>query len=277
MQIAENPKPIAPEILAKLESYRTGLLSAGFCEPTKHKSTCWHWYFFRPDTELTAFAVNLRGCDGYVELTYGYASTAFTRMAGDENALIHYGLNDDNITLREKFLICSESDEQIASDKISAICAQYRGTEKDALLLLSKEKRRAWIQQFAARLKPLGFRKKANTWTKALEDNFVLIFQLQKSSYGDEYYFNVTIKPRESDSHMHCLHNRLGTGTFDWQALTPEETEFFLDKTILPPLRKLIDTPFTILGQDPELWKRCNCNHFLCPHCWVAKNVWEAK
>lgn len=212
-----------------------------------------------------------------MELTYGYASTAFTRLTGCENALLWYGLSDDNITLREKFLICGEADEQTAADQIVACLAQYRGTEKDALLLLVKEKRKAWIQQFAARLKPLGFKKKGNTWRKPLEGNYELEFYLQKSSYADEYYFNVYIQPIGCTSHMRCYFNRLGSGTFDWQSLTPEETEAFLDKTILPPLQRLMETPFPVLGHDPIIWKGCNCDHFRCPTCWVQKNVWEAK
>lgn len=271
MQISDTPKPIAPDLRARLDAFRTRLLSAGFLEPIQHQSSNWHWYFFRPDTELTAAAVNLQAMDGYLEVTYGYGSTAFTRMAGDENALLFYGLSNDDITLREKFLICDEADEQTAASLIATFLEKYHGTEKDALLLLAKNKRKAWISQFAVRLKPLGFRKKGNTWTKPLEGNYDLSFNLQKSSYADEYYFNVAICPRDSDAWMCCLNTRLGSGTFDWQSLTPEETEAFLDKTILPPLRRLIDTPFAALGWDPWLWERCHCDHSLCPVCWVAK------
>ena len=277
MQISENPKPISPELRARLEVFRTALLDAGFLEPTRRESSEWHWYFYRPDTTLTAAAVNLRGRDGYLELTYGYGSTAFTRLTGCENTLVWYGLSDDDITLREKFLICEDADEQTAAELIAAYLAQYRGTEKDALLLLVKEKRKAWIGQFAARLKPLGFKKKANTWRKPLEGSFELAFYLQKSSYADEYYFNVCIQPIGCTSHMRCYYTRLGSGTFDWQSLTPAETETFLDKTILPPLHKLLATPFPVLGNNPAIWKGCICDHSLCPACWVRKNVWEAK
>jgi len=277
MQIAENPKPIPDDIRARLEHYRARLLDAGFLEPTRHSSSSWHWYFYRPETELTALAVNLRGQDGWIEITYGCGSTAFTRMSGCENALLQYGLSDDDITLREKFLICDEADEQTAADRIAAFLRQYRGTEKDTLLTLAKEKRKAWIGQFAARLKPLGFRKKATTWTKPLEGSFELEFYLQKSSFADEYYFNVRIQPKGSTSYMRCLNTRLGSDTFDWQSLTPEETEFFLDHTILPPLRKLMDTPFEVLGRDPWVWERCSCDHSLCPACWVMKNFRETK
>ena len=186
MQISENPKPIPADVREKLESFRTRLLAAGFLEPTRHHSSDWHWYFYRPDTDLTAFAVNLRGKDGWLEVTYGLASTAFTRMAGDENALGWYGLSDPDITLRENFLVCDDSDAETLAAQIAAFFSRYRGTEKDALLDLAREKRKAYIAQFAAALKPLGFKKKATTWTRPL-DSFELVFNLQKSAYADEY------------------------------------------------------------------------------------------
>lgn len=276
MQIAENPKPIPADIRAKLESYRTRLLAAGFLEPTKHSSTCWHWYFYRPDTELTAFAVNLHGKDGWVEVTYGYASTTFSRMAGDENALAFYGLSNADITLREVYLICDEADETTAAAQISALRAKYRGTEKDALLAIAGEKRKAFIARIAARLKPLGFRKKANTWTKALEQ-FELVFNLQKSAYADEYYYNIFFQPQDSRSHLRCYYTRVSPGTMDWQALTAEEMDFFLDRTLVPALRRFLETPLTELGQDPQVWKGCTCSRRQCSTCWIRKNLWEAK
>lgn len=276
MQIAENPKPISEEIHSKLEAWRTRLLSAGFLEPSKHKSTCWHWYFYRPDTELTAFAVNLQGKDGWIEITYGYASTAFTRMAGDENALAFYGLSNTDITLRETFLICEEAEEAIASAHVSALQAKYRGTEKDALLAIAKEKRTSFIAQIASRLKPLGFRKKANTWTRAL-DPFELVFNLQKSGYADEYYFNILFQPKDSRTHQRCYYTRISPGTMDWQALSPAEMDFFLDRTLVPALQKFLETPLPELGRDPIIWKGCTCDRKHCPACWVKKNLWEAK
>ena len=276
MQISENPKPIPDDIREKLENYRTQLLSAGFLEPTRHHSSDWHWYFYRPDTDLTAFAVNLWGKDGWLEVTYGLASTAFTRMAGDENALALYGLSDTDITLRENFLVCDDSDAETLSAQIAAFFSRYRGTEKDALLDLAKEKRKAYIAQFAAALKPLGFKKKATTWTRPL-DSFELIFNLQKSAYADEYYYNIRFQPAGSRDYRRCHESRISPGTLDWQALTPEELDFFLKRTLLPTLQKFLETPLPELGRDPKIWKCCHCDHSLCPRCWVEKNVWEAK
>ena len=276
MQISENPKPIPDDIREKLENYRTLLLAAGFFEPTRHHSADWHWYFHRPDTDLTAFAVNLRGKDGWLEVTYGLASTAFTRMAGDENALAFYGLSDTDITLRENFLVCDDSDAETLAAQIAGFFSRYRGTEKDALLDLAREKRKAYIAQFAAALKPLGFKKKATTWTRPL-DSFELIFNLQKSAYADEYYYNIRFQPAGSRDYRRCHESRISPGTMDWQALTAQELDFFLKRTLLPTLQKFLETPLPELGRDPKIWKCCHCDHSLCPRCWVEKNVWEAK
>ena len=276
MQISENPKPIPADVREKLEDYRTRLLSAGFFEPTRHHSADWHWYFYRPDTDLTAFAVNLWGKDGWLEITYGLASTAFTRMAGDENALSWYGLSDTDITLRENFLVCDDSDSETLAAQIAGFFTRYRGTEKDALLDLAREKRKAYIAQFAAALKPLGFKKKATTWTRPL-DSFELIFNLQKSAYADEYYYNIRFQPVGSRDYRRCHESRISPGTMDWQALNAQELDFFLKRTLLPTLQRFLETPLSELGRDPKIWKCCHCDHSLCPRCWVEKNVWEAK
>ena len=63
----------------------------------------------------------------------------------------------------------------------------------------------------------------------------------------------------------------------DWQALTAQELDFFLKRTLLPTLQKFLETPLPELGRDPKIWKCCHCDHSLCPRCWVEKNVWEAK
>ncbi len=49
---------------------------------------------------------------------------------------------------------------------------RYSKTEKDDLLICAKEKRKAFIQQIAVKLKPFGFKKKANIWTCALENEY---------------------------------------------------------------------------------------------------------
>ena len=184
--MATESKPLPSDIQAKMEKYRKELIAFEMCEPIKRNSSSCHWYFYKPMTALTAFIVNVQGNELYIEVAYGYASTAFTRMAGDENALIELGVSDEDITIREKVIICNETDEATAKIKIAEMYAAYRSTPKDDLLLLAKEKRKAFIQQIQTKLKPLGFKKKANTWTRSLNDTYYLNFNAQKSAFSDQ-------------------------------------------------------------------------------------------
>lgn len=280
MQISENPKPLSDDMRAKMEHYREQLLNAGMAEPTRWKSSSWHWLFYKPTTSLTAFVVNLRGGDYDIEVVYGYASTAFTRMAGDENALIEGGVRDEDITIREKVLICDKSDEEIAKEQIQELYAKYLLTEKDDLLNFAKAKRKEFIQQIAVKLKPLGFKKKSNTWTRALESDYYVMFNAQKSAFSDEYYFNVCIGKNGTNIYGDCYYTRVaptGMCPMDWQALSKDEFEFFLNRTVVPALEQIIHTPLQELGKQAFVWSCCSCNRQKCEQCWVEKNLWEAK
>lgn len=280
MQIRDNSKTVSNEIRAKMEKYRQQLLDAGVAEPTNRLSSNWHWFFYKPATESTAFVVNLTGNDYYIEVAYGYASTAFTRMAGAENALIERGVSDEDITLREKIIICDEADEATARSKIAQMYDRFLHTEKGELLTEAKAKRNAFIQQIAVKLKPKGFRKKANTWTRILEGEYYLMFHAQKSSFSDGYYFNVCIGKNGTNNYGDCYYTRVFAGDrcpMDWQALSKDEFEFFLDSTVVPALEQIISTPLRKLGKLPHIWPHCSCNRRKCDQCWVEKNLWEAK
>lgn len=278
--MATELKPLPSDVQAKMEQYRKELLAFDMSEPTKRQSSSWHWYFYKPMTDLTAFIVNLQGNEFYVEVTYGYASTAFTRMAGDENALVEWGVSDEDITIREKVIICDEADETIARSKIAEMYTVYRHTQKNDLLLFAKEKRKSFIQQIQSRLKPLGFRKKVNTWTRALTDTYYLMFNAQKSAFSDEYYFNLYIGKNGTNDYGDCYYTRIAPADMfpmDWQALDKEAFGFFLDKSVVPELERIINTPLTKLGQIASYWTGCHCNHQKCESCWMKKNLWEAK
>ena len=237
MQIAVDSKPLSSEIRTKMGKYRADLLASGMLEPSKRESSVWHWFFYKPTTELTAFIVNLTGTDHYIEVAYGYASTAFTRFAGCENCLSESGVCDEEITIREKIVICDEADETSAKAQITQMYERYLQTPKDELLIESKAKRKDFIQQIAVKLKPMGFRKKANTWTRTLEGEYYLSFNAQKSSFSDEYYFNVYIGKNGSNDYGDCYYTRVFPGDMcpmDWQALSKDEFEFFLNRTVVP-------------------------------------------
>ena len=280
VKMATESKPLSGDIQAKMEQYRKNLLSFDMSEPTKWQSSSWHWLFYKPMTELTAFVVNLQGNEFYVEVTYGYASTAFTRMAGDENALRERGVLDECITIREKVIICDEADESTAKSKIAEMYAAYLDTPKDDLLLFAKKKRKTFIQQIQTKLKPLGFKKKANTWTRSLTDIYYLMFNAQKSAFSDEYYFNLYIGKNGTNNYGDCYYTRIapaGMSPMDWQALDKEEFDFFLDNSVVPELEKIIGTPLYELGQISSYWTGCHCNRQKCESCWMQKNLWEAK
>lgn len=280
MQIATDSKPLSNEIRKKMEQYRQELLDAGMLEPSKRQSSIWHWLFYKPTTALTAFIVNLKGNDYYIEVTYGYASTAFTRMAGDEYALIERGIADEYITIREKILICDDVDETSARTQIIGMYEKYLQTEKDDLLNYAKEKRKEFIQQIADKLKPMGFKKKANTWTRALELEYSLMFNAQKSAFSDEYYFNVYIGKKGTNNYGDCYYTRVFPNDMcpmDWQALNKDEFDFFLNRTVVPALTRIINTPLKELGKSPAIWACCSCNLQKCKWCWVEKNLWDVK
>lgn len=276
MQIDVNSKPLADEICAKMDLYRAELLKFDMCEPSKLKSSAWHWHFFKPTTEFTAFVVNLKGCDSHIAVTYGYASTAFTRMAGCENDLIQLGIDDEDITLREKTIIFSEMGDANARTQIAQMYERYQHTTKDALLLAAKAKRKAFIQQITVKLKPLGFKKKANTWTHSLEGECNLVFNLQKSSFSDQYYFNIYIDKNGKDSCGNCYYTRIlpGDGSLmDWQTVSTSELESFMHFSVIPALESIIHTPLCQLGQRPNIQSGCSCDRQKCQRCWFEKNL----
>lgn len=280
MQIAENAKPLSDEMREKMEQFRQQLLNFEMLEPTKRESSGWHWFFYKPITALTAFIVNLHGNEYYIEVVYGYASTAFTRMVGDENALIELGVEDEEITIREKVIICDAADEKTAQSQIKEMYSKYLKVEKDELLVYAKAKRREFIKQIAEKIKPLGFKKKDNTWIRALESNYYVMFNAQKSAFSDVYYFNVYIGKNGTNDYGDCYFTRVdpnGMCSMDWQAFSKEEFEFFLVRKVVPVLNQIIQTPLHKLGKLPPFWSGCHCNHQKCSQCWMEKNLWEAK
>lgn len=268
------------DIQKKMEQYRKELLAFDMKEPTKWDCASCHWLFYKPTTELTAFILNLRGNDTGIEIAYGYASTAFTKFAGCENALIESGVFDEYINIREKVIVCNETDETTAKNKIADMFFTYQHTNKEDLLILAKEKRKSFIQQIQTKLKPLGFRKKANSWTYTIDDTFYLMFNAQKSDFSDEYYFNLYVGKNGTNDYGDCYYTRIapnGMFPMDWQALSKDDFDSFLENEVVPELKKIIVTPLTELGQIPSYWTGCDCNHQKCESCWMKKNLWEAK
>lgn len=259
----------------QIQNYRRQLLAAGFREAGVYE----HRYY-KVCTALTAFIVNLAETECGIEAVYGCASTAFTKMAGDENALIEWGVSSEDITIRERVTIRDEADEITAARQIQEMHNRYLHTEKDELLKLAREKRKAFIQQIAVKLKPLGFRKKDYRWARPLEGDYYTMFHAQKSAYSDQYYFNIYIGKNGTNDYGDCFYTRVapeGMFPMDWQALSADEFEFFLSHTVVPALEQIIHTPLWDLGKLSSVWSHCSCDHKKCEVCWVQKNLWEAR
>lgn len=274
--MADHAKSVSRQILMRMEKYRQQLLAAGMQEPTKRSFSEERMFFWKPATQWTAFIVNATGTERGIKIIYGYASTAFTRMAGDEMALVQWGVSDEDITIREAAFVDNEDDESNARTQIARMYERFRLTEKDELLKEAKAKRNAFIHQIAVKLKPMGFRKKANSWTKSLEDEYYLMFNAQKSAFSDEYYFNIYIGKTGTDAYGDCWHTRVfpgETSLVDWQTIGGNEFELFLNQTVVPVLDQIIRTPLRELGRLPSVWSCCPCSRQKCERCWVEKNL----
>lgn len=258
--------------LALAAQYREALTQAGFLEATwpaqgKNLGPKNPLRFYRPDTELTAFFVNLEPAGEGIRIFYGFGSTAFARMKGNEKALLEMGLDESGNTLR---FLCPASED--AAEQISAVYDQYHGTEKDALLALLKERRKAWIARITAVLKPLGFKKKGNEWSKVLPSGHILHFGAEKGSYSDGYNFDIRLKagpcevrpgdwcafavwelPEDRAIDPFCHHN------FDWQLNTAEDLDMILARF----LREYL-TPLETRDTD-ALRTKLYCGRKECP------------
>ena len=269
------------------DTYRQKLMDAGFQEAAQNP-----WCFYREDMPLTAFFVNLKILSDHICIFYGFASTAFTRLAGCENSLMESGIREDDNCLRFYGEIRTEADAMSLREASAERYRQYHGMDKESLLNLIKARRKAFIGRIDAALKPLGFRKKGNQWRKPLGESIILQFWADKSTYMDQYYFEVNIFSTASNQGLWCFTERLeklsvdkfripGTiiqcNTFDWQLQSAQELDAILERAITQYLLPLQSLPPEKLGAEPEMWKRCICPRDRCAHCWVQKNLWEAR
>ena len=231
--------------LAMADIFREKLEAAGFTETRWSKEGRFydprnHFQFFRQDTELTALFVNLEPSKEGIVVRYGLDSTSFTRMKGDEESLLNYGICSDDACLRWEVHVTTAEDPAAAA-QIAAHFRQYQGKEKAELLNISKELRKVFLNKFTEALKPLGFRKKGNAWRKVLPGGHTLCFTVDKSSYGDGYDFviNLLYPPQEPKPDDWCLFTtyclpceRLANpffGKLDWQICSDGDIREILD------------------------------------------------
>ncbi|MBQ4102570.1 MAG: DUF4304 domain-containing protein [Oscillospiraceae bacterium] len=259
--------------MTSIQKYKDLLLAAGFSEAKELPL-----HFFKETNSYVAFIVNIVCNDG-VEICYGFSSTAFTRMSGDEMALINYGVRSEDITLREKEKITASEDEARVAQTIYEYHQRYCAVSKEELLLLAKEKRKGFVNIISDQLKPLGFKKKNSTWTYSLNENYYVSFNAQKSAYSDSYYFNIYIGLFGTNNYGDCFYTRVSpqNDVTDWQLISKEEFLSWLHTMIETDLLPIINTPLAELGAKKDIWQGCYCKREKCQNCWVEKNLWEAK
>ena len=162
------------------DGYRSALLSAGFTEAPNHQGR-----FFRNNTDKTAFIVNLTDEGFGITAVYGFTLNNFM---GDSTYFLANGEDSDTCKLRESVFLINGEENQQTVEKIYTFYQSYCSLEKDSLLAVAKEKQKAFLNRFAVRLKPLGFKKKNAQWSKLLPSQYQITFHAQKSVYSDQFY-----------------------------------------------------------------------------------------
>lgn len=256
--------------MKRLKKYKKQLLKAGFTE-AKRKP----YSFFRKATEKTAFIVNLTENDSAIGILYGFCSTAF--MTGEEAFFKEYGSDDTSCNLRRRTELKSEDDEPRTGAMIQDFYTQFRNYEKDELLDFVKERRKAFLQNFTALLKPSGFRKKGNKWVKPLADTFTLTLEAQKSAFSDQYYFNVTIDRTVTENPTQCYYSRIVENSdelYNWQLMDDFQLEC-LQNDIKKELDSISATDIEELGKQKRIRANCLCSRKHCDDCPIEMNMWE--
>lgn len=251
------------------------LRTSGMTEASRHPGR-----FFRPVTDKTAFILNITlEEDTYLHIVYGFVSTAFFAMGpGEKEYFLQEGQRSEECTLRRCADAWDGESLALSETAIRAFYEENHDLDKDALLAKAKEERKAFIAQVGALLKPHKFRKKGNIWIKQLENGFVLEFHAQKSSFSDEYYFNVSFASVGKALPFGCYRTRItagGNDLFDWQLLDREALLHTMENGIRQRLLPFLETPLSQLGREEWIWESCACNRTACGHCWVEKNLWE--
>lgn len=201
--------------------YREMMFEKGFSE-AKQKTG----HFFRQATEQTAFVINLEvDEDSCITILYGFTSTAY--MAGDEEWFVNHGSDMDDCQVRNILCIWDAESEAGAKTIISNFYEQYKNHAKEEILAVKKERQKEFLAHFARALKPLGFKKKGTKWTRELENGRALTFDAQKSSFSDQYYFNITVH-EASNLYTTYSYERVvmyGSDIYNWQLMTQDQIE----------------------------------------------------
>ncbi len=170
--------------MSELNIYKSQLLANGFSEAKDLENN-----FYKELMPYTAFVVNLTSAKGTCKIVYGCASTAFTKLGANSNALIENGVFSENITIRRHAYIKEGENNDLLYSAIREMYLRFLNVDKNSLMAEAKELRNAFISKFTMPLKHLGLKKKGNIWTMSDGGH---VFDIEKSQlFGDKYYFNL--------------------------------------------------------------------------------------
>lgn len=239
---------LTKQIKNKTRLFKEILLKNGFEEAEHYKENrLWKWKYYKEVSPYVAFIVNLEPYDNYMEIYYGYASTAFTKMTGCANALKEHGVSSDGINVRSMTKYIYGDDEKTIGLKIKEFYDKYVNLSKDEILDVAKEKKKEFINKINQKLKLIGMKKKSNTWTIKLNEDYFLSFILDKTRFCDCYRFNYEIDNIENQvSYRKCHTKTLAyeykseSYDYNWQCYTEEEFNDFFDFIINDNLLPII-------------------------------------
>lgn len=208
--------------------------------------------------------------------TFGWA---FQGKGEDgEEVLKKYGIDSNECNLRFFHALACEQDWIEAKEQIERCYREYLDWTKDELLARIKALRKAFIQRFTDRLKPLGFRKSSNHWRREVHGRYTFEVYAQKSAYSDQYYVNLSLDPAESQgTFQECFWTRVlfNDNILDWQLTPGEEIDRTLDEMVDQIVRPVLELDLAELGRQTFIQKNCHCGRRVCNDCWVEKNYWE--
>ena len=132
--------------------------------------------------------------------------------------------------MRKSVSFVREEDETKAQAHIQDFLLQYKDLSKEELLLVSKENRKKFINAFNVLLKPLGFKKKSNKWSKDINDRLVFNFYLSKSQYSDIYYMDAWINSKDDENKISYSQRYLYKDCphVDWQLINMNDFNIYL-------------------------------------------------
>ncbi len=226
------------------QTYLTTLAASGFT-PSEHYAHRFH----KKTSDHTALILNLEDVsDDTCEAVYiVYGVTAIGAAPDFEQYFLAWGAADEDIKLRHSTVVTPDNQAEVA-EAIRTAFAAYTPLDATAVRAAAKEKQKAFLNRIHATLKPLGYKRKANTWTKALPTGWYLEFNAQKSAYSDQFYFNYSHYRSEHNKYLppyggHRLTRIDATGKettiFDWQLLSDEAVEALIITAALRVLGEL--------------------------------------